>query len=55
MSDFRGIVPAIITPFTPTGGFNEQAYRKVMEANIEAGSPRFLDCRRDGRKCSPQR
>ncbi len=37
MSDFRGIVPAIITPFTPTGGFNEQAYRKVMEANIEAG------------------
>ena len=41
MSEFRGVVPAIITPFTPTGDFNEQAYRRVMEANIEAGAHGF--------------
>ena len=34
---FKGVVPAIITPFTPDGQINEDAYRKVMEFNIQAG------------------
>lgn len=37
MSDFQGIVPAIITPMTPDGKLNEKAYRQVMEFNIQAG------------------
>lgn len=37
MSDFKGIVPAIITPMTADGKLNEQAYRQVMEFNIQAG------------------
>ena len=37
MSKFEGIVPAIITPMTADGKLNEDAYRKVMEFNIQAG------------------
>lgn len=37
MPDFKGIVPAIITPMTAEGKLNEKAYRQVMEFNIQAG------------------
>ena len=37
MSDFYGVVPAIITPMTADGKLNEKAYRQVMEFNIQAG------------------
>jgi len=37
MSDFRGVVPAIITPMTADGELNEDAFRRVMEFNIQAG------------------
>ena len=37
MSDFKGVVPAIITPMTRDGKLNEEAYRQVMEFNIQAG------------------
>ena len=37
MADLKGVVPAIVTPFTATGEFNESAFRQVMEYNIEAG------------------
>ena len=37
MPGFHGIYPAIITPMTPEGDFNEQAFRQVMEFNIQAG------------------
>ena len=37
MSKFEGIVPAIITPMTADGKLNEDAYRQVMEFNIQAG------------------
>ena len=43
-SEFEGIVPAIITPFTPEGEVNEEAYRRVMESNIEAGVHGFWVC-----------
>ena len=41
MSKFRGIFPAIITPMTAEGGLNEQAFRQVMEFNIQAGVQGF--------------
>ncbi len=37
MTAFEGILPAIITPMTSDGSFQEDAFRKVMEFNIEAG------------------
>ena len=37
MPEFRGILPAIITPMTSTGALNEEAFREVMEFNIQAG------------------
>ncbi|MEZ4707348.1 MAG: dihydrodipicolinate synthase family protein [Caldilineaceae bacterium] len=37
MSQFKGIVPAIITPMTADGKLNEDAFRRVMEFNIQAG------------------
>ena len=37
MADFEGILPAIATPMGTDGGFNEAAFREVMEFNIQAG------------------
>ena len=37
MANLSGVFPAIITPFTAQGTFNEEAFRAVMEANIQAG------------------
>lgn len=34
---FEGIFPAIITPMTADGRLNENAFRQVMEFNIQAG------------------
>ncbi|MYA06310.1 MAG: dihydrodipicolinate synthase family protein [Caldilineaceae bacterium SB0664_bin_22] len=40
-SRFTGVVPAIITPLTSEGKLNEDAFRQVMEFNIEAGVQGF--------------
>ena len=37
MAKLSGVVPAIVTPFTATGEFNERSFRDVMEYNIQAG------------------
>ena len=37
MTDFRGVYPAIVTPMTPDGGVSEEAFRAVMEFNIQSG------------------
>ena len=37
MPEFRGVFPAIITPMTPDGRLHEEAFRDVMEFNIQAG------------------
>ncbi len=37
MADFEGVVPAIVTPMGKDGKFNEAAFRKVVEVNIQAG------------------
>ena len=37
MAEFKGIVPAFITPMTPDGELNEAAFREVMEFNIRSG------------------
>ena len=42
--EFRGIVPAIITPFTADGQVNEDAYRQVVEFNVKAGVHGFWVC-----------
>ena len=41
MSKFEGIVPAIPTPLDSQGWVDEEALRKVVEFNIEAGVPGF--------------
>lgn len=37
MSQFHGVVPAIITPMDADGEVDERAFRAVMEDNIRAG------------------
>ena len=37
MTDFRGVFPAIVTPMTQDGGVSEEAFREVMEFNIQSG------------------
>jgi dihydrodipicolinate synthase/N-acetylneuraminate lyase len=37
VSEFKGVVPALITPMTAAGALNEEALRRVIEFNIEAG------------------
>ncbi len=37
MSEFQGVLPAIITPMTADGNIDEAAFRAVMEFNIQAG------------------
>ncbi len=37
MPEFQGVFPAIITPLTPESRLNEDAFRQVMEFNIQAG------------------
>jgi len=44
MTEFRGVYPAQITPFNVDGEFNEDAFRKVMEFNIQAGVHGFWTC-----------
>ena len=41
MSDFHGVVPALVTPFDSSGEFNETAYRQLMEHGIKAGADGF--------------
>ncbi|MDE2890244.1 MAG: dihydrodipicolinate synthase family protein [Gemmatimonadota bacterium] len=41
MNAFRGIFPALITPMTREGDFNEDAFRRLMEYNIESGAHGF--------------
>ncbi len=41
MSDFAGVYPAIITPMTPFGELNEEAFRVVYEGNVLGGAHGF--------------
>jgi len=41
MAEFEGVYPAIITPRTSGGDLNEEAFRQVMEFNIQAGVDGF--------------
>ena len=41
MGNFHGVVPALITPFDAEGRLNEEAFREVMEHNIQAGADGF--------------
>ena len=37
MREYEGVFPAIVTPMDSNGDFNEEAFRKVIEFNINAG------------------
>jgi 4-hydroxy-tetrahydrodipicolinate synthase len=37
MIELKGVVPAVVTPFTAQGEFNESAFREIIEYNIKAG------------------
>lgn len=41
VGEFKGVVPAIITPMTAAGELHEEALRQVMEFNIKAGVDGF--------------
>ena len=41
MAEFKGILPAIITPMAADGQLDEAAFRQVMEFNIQAGVDGF--------------
>ncbi len=41
MNAFRGIYPALITPMTREGGFNEDAFRRLVEYNVKSGAHGF--------------
>ena len=41
MKEFRGVYPAFVTPMTKDESVNEEAFRKVMEFNIQAGAHGF--------------
>ena len=41
MNEFRGIYPALITPMTPEGDFNEEAFRRLVEYNVRSGAHGF--------------
>ena len=36
-SKFQGVFPAVVTPMTSEGKLNEEAFRKIIEFNIQAG------------------
>ena len=42
--EFRGLFPAVITPFTAEGDVNEEAFRRVLEFNIQGGVNGFWVC-----------
>ena len=37
MNKYEGVFPAVVTPMDNNGNFNEEAFRKVIEFNINAG------------------
>ena len=41
MAEFEGVYPAIITPRTSEGDLNEEAFRQVIEFNIQTGVDGF--------------
>lgn len=44
INDFKGIYPALVTPFTPDDRLNEDALRKLVRMNIEKGVQGFYVC-----------
>ncbi|WP_277979345.1 4-hydroxy-tetrahydrodipicolinate synthase [Sphingomonas phyllosphaerae] len=41
---FSGSIPALVTPFDPTGAFDEHAYRDLIEWQIAEGSSALVPC-----------
>ncbi len=41
---FSGSIPALVTPFGPDGGFDERAYRELIEWQVTEGSSALVPC-----------
>ena len=41
MTEFKGLVPAAITPMTASGQLYEEAFRRVLDLNLDAGAHGF--------------
>ena len=41
---FEGSIPALVTPFAPDGGFDERAYRDLVEWQVAEGSAGLVSC-----------
>ena len=41
---FSGSIPALVTPFTDGGQFDEAAYRALVDWQIEEGSSALVPC-----------
>lgn len=41
MSEFKGVFPALVTPFDSEDALNEDAFRRIVEFNIKAGAHGF--------------
>jgi len=41
---FSGSIPALVTPFDPAGGFDERAYRELIEWQVAEGSSALVPC-----------
>jgi 4-hydroxy-tetrahydrodipicolinate synthase len=41
---FSGSIPALVTPFGPDGGFDERAYRELIEWQVAEGSSALVPC-----------
>jgi len=41
---FSGSIPALVTPFDPAGGFDERAYRELIEWQVAEGSSALIPC-----------
>ena len=37
MKNMHGVVPILVTPFTPNGVIDEESLRRVVEFNLKAG------------------
>ncbi|WZL79767.1 N-acetylneuraminate lyase [Eubacteriales bacterium mix99] len=44
MKNLRGIIPALLTPFTLSGEVNKKALRQLIEMNIQKGVSAFYSC-----------
>ena len=51
---FSGSIPALVTPFTQDGAFDEAAYRALIDWQIAEGSSALVPCGTTGEAPTPR-